>query len=144
MVIAYATQGGLGMPDRDYYLRDDAKSKALLAKYRAHVARMLGLVGQKNADAQASWVLDLETQLAKASLDRVALREPENSYHIYTVKDADDEDAALSRGRRSTRRSAMRTSSVFRWRSRNSSPPLTTRSPACRSRTGRRICAGIW
>lgn len=89
MVIAYATQGGLGMPDRDYYLRDDAKSKALLAKYRTHVARMLGLVAQKNADAQAGWVLDLETQLAKASLDRVALREPENSYHIFTVKDAD-------------------------------------------------------
>jgi predicted metalloendopeptidase len=89
MVIAYATQGGLGMPDRDYYLRDDAKSKALLAKYRAHVARMLGLIGQKNADAQAGWVLDLETSLAKASLDRVALREPENSYHIFTVKDAD-------------------------------------------------------
>ena len=89
MVIAYATQGGLGMPDRDYYLRDDAKSKALLAKYRAHVARMLGLIGQENADAQAGWVLELETTLAKASLDRVALREPENSYHIFTVKDAD-------------------------------------------------------
>ena len=89
MVIAYATQGGLGMPDRDYYLREDAKSKALLAKYQAHVAHMLGLVAQKNADAQAGWVLDLETRLAKASLDPVALREPENSYHIFTVKDAD-------------------------------------------------------
>ncbi len=44
MVIAYATQGGLGMPDRDYYLRTDAKSKALLEKYRTHVARMLALV----------------------------------------------------------------------------------------------------
>ena len=90
MVIAYATQGGLGMPDRDYYLRTDAKSKALLAKYRAHVARMLGLIGRKDADAEAGWVLDLETTLAKASLDRVALREPENSYHIYSVKDADN------------------------------------------------------
>ncbi|HJT98115.1 MAG TPA: M13 family metallopeptidase [Rhodanobacteraceae bacterium] len=89
MVIAYATQGGLGMPDRDYYLRTDAKSKALLGKYRAHVARMLGLVGEKDADAEAGWVLDLETTLAKASLDRVALRDPENFYHIYTVADAD-------------------------------------------------------
>ncbi|HEY6985994.1 MAG TPA: M13 family metallopeptidase N-terminal domain-containing protein, partial [Rhodanobacteraceae bacterium] len=89
MMIAYATQGGLGMPDRDYYLRKDAKSKALLAKYRAHVARMLGLIGQKDAGAQAAWVLDLETRLAKSSLDRVALREPENSYHMFTVKDAD-------------------------------------------------------
>ncbi len=89
MVIAYATQGGLGMPDRDYYLRTDAKSKALLEKYRTHVARMLALVDRNDADAEAVWVLDLETRLAKASLDRVALREPENSYHIFTVKDAD-------------------------------------------------------
>ena len=89
MMIAYATQGGLGLPDRDYYLRTDAKSKELLAKYRAHVARMLGLVAQKDADAQAGWIIELETRLAKASLDRVAMREPENFYHIYTVKDAD-------------------------------------------------------
>jgi putative endopeptidase len=89
MVIAYATQGGLGLPDRDYYLRTDAKSTALLAKYRAHVSRMLGLVGRADADAEAGWVIDIETTLAKASLDRLALREPENSYHMYTVKDAD-------------------------------------------------------
>ena len=88
-VIAYAAQGGLGLPDRDYYLRDDAKSKALLAQYRAHVARMLGLVGVANADEQAGWVLDLETQLAKASLDRVALREPLNNYHMVSVREAD-------------------------------------------------------
>jgi putative endopeptidase len=88
MVIAYATQGGLGLPDRDYYLRTDAKSKALLAKYRAHVARMLGLVGRTDGESEAAFVLDIETTLAKASLDRVALREPENSYHMYAVKDA--------------------------------------------------------
>jgi len=89
MTIAYATQGGLGLPDRDYYLRTDAKSKALLAKYRAHVARMLTLVGRKDAAAEAGFVVAIETDLAKASLDRVALREPENSYHMFMVKDAD-------------------------------------------------------
>jgi len=89
MTIAYATQGGLGLPDRDYYLRTDAKSKTLLAKYRAHVARMLTLVGRKDAAAEAGFVVAIETDLAKASLDRVALREPENSYHMFTVKDAD-------------------------------------------------------
>jgi putative endopeptidase len=89
LVIGYATQGGLGLPDRDYYTRSDAKSKELLAKYRAHVARMLGLVGEKNADEQAGWIVDLETLLAKASLDRVALREPLNSYHMVPLKDAD-------------------------------------------------------
>jgi putative endopeptidase len=87
--IAYAGQGGLGLPDRDYYTRDDAKSKQLRVKYEAHVARMLGLLGDADAKNEAAWVLALETQLAKASLDRVALRDPANSYHIYTLKDAD-------------------------------------------------------
>ncbi len=89
MVIGYASQGGLSLPDRDYYLREDAKSKALLGKYRAHVARTLKLVGSKDADAEAGWIVELETTLAKASLDRVALREPLNSYHMVTLAEAD-------------------------------------------------------
>jgi putative endopeptidase len=87
--IAYAGQGGLGLPDRDYYLRDDAKSKTLRAQYQAHVARMLKLLGDADAKTEAAAVLALETRLARASLDRVALRDPANSYHIYTLKDAD-------------------------------------------------------
>jgi len=87
--IAYAGQGGLGLPDRDYYLRDDAKSKQLLAKYRAHVARMLGLLGDANGADEAGWVVALETRFAQASLDRVALRDPANSYHIFALADAD-------------------------------------------------------
>ena len=89
VVIGYATQGGLGLPDRDYYTRGDAKSKALLDTYRKHVARMLALVGDGDADTEAGWVVDLETTLAKASLDRVALREPLNSYHMVSIKEAD-------------------------------------------------------
>jgi putative endopeptidase len=96
IMIGYATQGGLGLPDRDYYTRSDAKSKELLAKYRAHVARMLGLIGQKNAGEQAGWIVDLETTLAKASLDRVALREPLNSYHMVSLKDADTQTPHFS------------------------------------------------
>ena len=87
--IAYAGQGGLGLPDRDYYLRTDAKSKELLASYQAHVARMLGLLGDANGADEAKSVIALETRFAKASLDRVSLRDPANSYHIYTLKDAD-------------------------------------------------------
>jgi putative endopeptidase len=94
--IAYAGQGGLGLPDRDYYTRDDAKSKELRAKYQAHVAHMLGLLGDNNAKDEAAWVLALETRLAKASLDRVALRDPANSYHIYTLKDADAKTPHIS------------------------------------------------
>ena len=87
--IAYAGQGGLGLPDRDYYLRDDAKSKSLRAQYRTHVARMLELLGDTNASHEADAVLALETRFAKASLDRVALRDPANSYHIVTLAQAD-------------------------------------------------------
>jgi putative endopeptidase len=87
--IAYAGQGGIGLPDRDYYLRDDAKSKRLREQYRAHIARMLALLGDANAQHEADAVLALETRFAKASLDRVALRDPANSYHIVTLDAAD-------------------------------------------------------
>lgn len=87
--IAYAGQGGIGLPDRDYYLRDDAKSKKLRKQYRAHVARMLGLLGDTDAGHAADAVMALETRLARASLDRVALRDPANSYHIMTLAQAD-------------------------------------------------------
>jgi putative endopeptidase len=88
-MIGYASQGGLGLPDRDYYIRADAKSKELLGKYRKHVARILALIGEKDADKAAGWIIDLETTLAKASLDRVALREPLNSYHMVSLKEAE-------------------------------------------------------
>jgi len=95
-VIGYASQGGLGLPDRDYYTRSDAKSKALLDKYRAHVARMLTLAGDANATEEAGWIVALETTLAKASLDRVALREPTNSYRMVALRDADAETPHFS------------------------------------------------
>ena len=88
-MIGYAIQGGLGLPDRDYYTRTDAKSKDLLAKYRAHVARMLKLVGDSNADEEAGWILALETSLAEASLDRTAMRDPQSYYRIATLAQAD-------------------------------------------------------
>ena len=87
--IAYAGQGGLGLPDRDYYLRKDARSALLRVRYRDHIARMLGLLGEEQAKAEAGHVLELETRLAKASLDSVALRDPQNSYHIVTPAQAD-------------------------------------------------------
>ncbi|MBK9795494.1 MAG: M13 family metallopeptidase [Holophagaceae bacterium] len=79
MVLA---QGGLGLPDRDYYLKDDAKSKELLASYRAHVAKMLGLAGFDAKDAD--WILALETRLAKASMTKVEQRDPNAIYHAMT------------------------------------------------------------
>jgi putative endopeptidase len=82
-MIAQASQGGLGMPDRDYYFRDDDKSKQLRTDYEQHVAKMLALAGDapdKAAD-EAKTVMTIETALAKASRTRVELRDPEKNYH---------------------------------------------------------------
>ncbi|HJV48475.1 MAG TPA: M13 family metallopeptidase [Geothrix sp.] len=76
-------QGGLGLPDRDYYLKEDPKSKELLAAYRAHVAKMLGLAGLDPKDADR--ILALETRLAKASMTRVEQRDPNAIYHAMTA-----------------------------------------------------------
>ena len=82
-VIAETDQGGLGLPDRDYYLKDDAKSIELRKAYVAHVEKMFELLGDKPASAQkeADTVLRIETALAKASLTRVERRDPQRLYH---------------------------------------------------------------
>ena len=82
-VIAQFDQGGLGLPDRDYYLKDDAKSVEIRQKYVAHVARMLELAGEKpeQSKADADAFLKFETALAKGSLDLVSRRDPEKVYH---------------------------------------------------------------
>jgi putative endopeptidase len=86
-VIAEVDQGGLGLPDRDYYLKDDAKSEELRKGYAAHVAKMLELLGDKPeavaAGAQA--VMRIETELARASMTRVERRDPTSLYHKMTV-----------------------------------------------------------
>jgi endothelin-converting enzyme/putative endopeptidase len=82
-VIAEVNQGGLGLPDRDYYLKEDAKSVELRKKYVAHVQKMLELLGDKPeaAAGEAQTVLRIETALAKGSLTRVERREPKNLDH---------------------------------------------------------------
>jgi putative endopeptidase len=87
--VAAVGQGGLGLPDRDDYLKDDAKSKEKRDRYVEHVARMLQLLGEsaEKAQADAQAVLRVETGLAKAQLDRVALRDPKNRDNAMTVAD---------------------------------------------------------
>jgi putative endopeptidase len=85
--IAYANQGGLGMPDRDYYLRADPATATLLAAYRAYVERLSTLGGSPNAARDAGWVLDIETRLARASLSLLQLRDPTNSYRPTPIKE---------------------------------------------------------
>jgi putative endopeptidase len=82
-VIGVAHQGGLGLPDRDYYLNQDDKSKAVRDAYVAHVAAMLGLAGENKDTAQtaAARILEFETTLARASMSRIDRRNPHNIYH---------------------------------------------------------------
>jgi putative endopeptidase len=85
-VIAEADQGGLGLPDRDYYVKDDAKSVDLRKAYVAHVQKMFGLLGDQPevAAAEAQTVMRIETALAKGSMTRVERREPKNLDHKMT------------------------------------------------------------
>jgi predicted metalloendopeptidase len=89
MDIATLRQGGLGLPDRDYYLNDDDKSKKTRAQYLEHVSKTLQLLGDtpEAADAGAKSVMGIETELAKASLSREVLRNPYASYHKMPVTD---------------------------------------------------------
>ncbi|HEY4886031.1 MAG TPA: M13 family metallopeptidase [Myxococcales bacterium] len=80
-VIGGVDQGGLGLPDRDYYFRDDKKSEELRALYLDHVGRMLSMAGDAQAQAHARRIFQLETDLARASLDRVSRRDPSKTYH---------------------------------------------------------------
>jgi len=86
-VIAYANQAGLGLPDRDYYLREDAAALELLGAYRSYVERLLNLAGRTQAAAEAEQVLRLEIELARASLSLEQLRDPLNSYRPTAVRE---------------------------------------------------------
>jgi putative endopeptidase len=87
-VIAGLDQGGLGLPDRDYYIKADEKSVEVRAQYRAHVERMFRILGYPAEDAQRATdaVIAIETALAEASLDRVSRRDPEKLYHLFTLE----------------------------------------------------------
>jgi predicted metalloendopeptidase len=75
------TQSGLGLPDRDYYLKDDAKFTDVRAKYLAHVEKMLAMAHTPNAERSAAEILKLETAMAELSWTRVANRDPEKTYN---------------------------------------------------------------
>jgi len=82
-VIAFARGGGLGLPDRDYYTREDDKSKDIRVKYVAHVTKMFELLGDSPevARRKADRVMEIETALAKVSLTRVDKRDPYKLFH---------------------------------------------------------------
>ena len=89
MIIANVGQGGLGLPDRDYYLNDDAKSKETREKYLDHLANMFVLLGD-NADTakkEAQSVMNVEHSLAEAAYERVKMRDPATRDHKMKVSD---------------------------------------------------------
>jgi putative endopeptidase len=89
MEIAELDQGGMGLPDRDYYFKDDAKSVEQRNAYAAHVEQMFTLMGEPadQAKADAQTVMTMETALAKAALDLVTRRDPHAVYHRMKVGD---------------------------------------------------------
>ncbi|MGC9224377.1 MAG: M13 family metallopeptidase [Terracidiphilus sp.] len=85
--IAVVDQGGLGLPERDYYFRTGAAAEKTRQQYVAHVAAMLQLIGEPAAKAAAGAqkIMALETALAKVSMDVTSRRQPENIYHLLPV-----------------------------------------------------------
>ena len=87
VIIAAVGAGGLGLPDRDYYLKTDEKSVKIREQYVAYIRQLLSLTGEPTAKTKADSdaILRIETALAKASLTRVDLRDPHKTYHMMTV-----------------------------------------------------------
>lgn len=86
---AYLGSGGLGLPERDYYLKTDEKSKETREEYVRHVSRMLQLTGEplEMASRHANQILTLETKLASATLTKEESRDPSKQYHKKSVAD---------------------------------------------------------
>ncbi len=84
---AAVDQGGITLPDRDYYIKDDPKSVETRTKYVAHVQKMFELLGEKpeQASADAKTVMEIETKLAQASMDRTLRRDPKSRDHQMPV-----------------------------------------------------------
>jgi endothelin-converting enzyme/putative endopeptidase len=88
-VIAEADHGGLGLPDRDYYVKEGTKAEELRKAYFAHVQKMFELLGDepKTAAGEARNVMRIETELARSSMTRVERRSPKNLYHKMSAEE---------------------------------------------------------
>jgi len=88
-VVGGFDQGGLALPNRDFYMKDDAKSKEILGKYEAHITKMLTLAGEtpEQAAADAKTVIGMETAMAKAQMDNVTRRDPKNLNNKMSIEE---------------------------------------------------------
>ena len=88
MEIASIYQSGLGMPDRDYYLKDDDNTKAIKAAYEEFIKKIFSLIGDDSTTAETNLntIMNIETELANASMTRVERRNPQKTYHKMSIK----------------------------------------------------------
>ena len=91
----WITQSGLGLPDRDYYLSDDARLSGFRTKYREHVEKMLHLLGAAAPGKEADKIIALETSLAQLQWTRVANRDPQKTYNPKTPAQLANEAPAI-------------------------------------------------
>jgi putative endopeptidase len=92
MMIAGLAQGGLGLPNREYYLKEDTESEEIRARYQDHIAKMFQFLGTSTGSAReaAKTVMDMETRLAKASYSPEENRDPEATYHKLSPADLNE------------------------------------------------------
>ena len=97
MVIAQLVQAGMGMPDRDYYLQDDARSKDLRQKYTAYINRIFELLNEDKTTSSlnAEKIMKLETRLAEAAMSRLERRDPDKTYNKTTTQGLIDSSPAF-------------------------------------------------
>lgn len=80
-------QGGMGLPDRDYYLLDDGDKIELREKYLNYLTELFSLMGEESASEQAKLIMDMETTMATASMNRLERRDPYKTYNLMTIAD---------------------------------------------------------
>jgi putative endopeptidase len=99
--ILYIFQGGLGMPDRDYYLMDTPDKKRVREAYEKHIRALHVLYGvsKREAEEKSNTILRIETRLAKASMDKVDTRDPEKTYHKKTIAELERHTPRMAWGR---------------------------------------------
>ena len=142
--MAQIDQGGLSLPNRDYYLKTDDKSKEILTKYRAHMQKMFVLAGESEAqaDADAGTVIELETGLAQAQMDNVTRRDPKNINNKMTLAQVRELDALHRLGRLSESGEGSGQRSLHRDLARLLPRRREADPGSIRSITGRPTCAG--
>ncbi|HYW33982.1 MAG TPA: M13 family metallopeptidase, partial [Balneolaceae bacterium] len=89
----HLNQGGLGLPNRNYYIKKNSQFKQLRNAYQHYIATVLSLSGdpKSTADREANDIIDLETKMAEASKPPVKLRNPQANYHLLTIRKLDDQ-----------------------------------------------------